>query len=88
MYSLSKALLNAGTKLLYEKIKKNNKDCIIFSLCPGNFVSPMSTEEELVDAVPADEVARFIYSVREISPSKISGGCFYTKSGLLTLTLC
>ena len=83
MYSLSKALLNTGTKLLHEKMKHNNKNSVIFSFCPGNFVSPMSSTEELVDAIPANEVAEFILSLLHRSQSKISGGCFYTKSDLI-----
>ena len=35
----------------------------IFSYCPGNIDSPMSTAEELLSAVPVEEAVRYLYEI-------------------------
>ena len=48
----------------------------IFSVCPGNFKSPMSTLEELESAVPVDDASQQILSIA-LNPHKYVSGRFY-----------
>jgi len=68
MYSLSKLLLNKATILLNDELCKQNllDHMRVVACCPGNFVSPMSTEEELQDSEHVLDVmtaANFIYNI-------------------------
>lgn len=72
MYSVSKALLNAGTRVLHEGLSVDCRVRKIISVCPGNFPSPMSTEEEIKDASSPDEAAASILSLLS-SPATRSG---------------
>lgn len=71
-YSLSKALLNRASILLQQKCKENER---VISVCPGNFVSPLSSNEELSTSVPVHNVAQSIYDT--IMDEEIRGGLFY-----------
>jgi len=84
-YSLSKALLNVGTRLLQQEwnerhtssnnINNNNNNVRIVSVCPGDFVSPMSTQDELARAgiLDAQEAAREVLKHMD----RYEGGSFY-----------
>ena len=77
MYSVSKALLNIGTKLLNMRVTCGSVDqkINVYSVCPGNFISPMSSIEEISNACSAEDAAQFILSVMQ--QSYIQGGYFY-----------
>ena len=51
MYSVSKALLNRGTRILQDKLEATRaaKQAIVLAVCPGNFESAMSTSEEILN---------------------------------------
>ena len=87
MYSLSKLLMNKSMLLLQqevgninEKVGKNKKhgDMRCISVCPGNFLSSMSTKEELEEEqavsveIAADYVSRLVLDFNEYP-----GGAFY-----------
>ena len=80
MYSVSKAILNVGTQILQKEIDQtydlSNRFKII-SVCPGNFISPMSTSEELKSAAPIETVAQNIIRLTDLPWDNISGGKFY-----------
>ena len=65
MYSLSKALLNSYTKIKGDDYEKLPSNISIFSVCPGNVASPMSTAEELNDsissAIAVENIVKLIY---------------------------
>jgi hypothetical protein len=51
--------------------------CKIISVCPGNFISPMSTSEELISAIQIETVAQNIIRLTELPWDDVSGGKFY-----------
>ena len=69
-YSLSKALLNAYTRVRANEVEQNVR---IFSVCPGNFQSPMSTDEELGSQIPIDNAASAIIDIALNSRDYVSG---------------
>lgn len=69
-YSLSKALLNAYTRVRANEVDSNVR---IYSVCPGNFQSPMSTEEEVGSQIPIDNAASAIIEIALDSGDYLSG---------------
>ena len=69
-YSLSKAMLNAYTRVRANEVEQNVR---IFSVCPGNFQSPMSTDEELGSQIPIDNAASAIIDIALNSRDYVSG---------------
>lgn len=49
MYSLSKALLNTFTRVVASQMRSHQQIQIV-ATCPGNFLSPMSTVDEIQEA--------------------------------------
>jgi NAD(P)-dependent dehydrogenase (short-subunit alcohol dehydrogenase family) len=76
MYSVSKALLNVLTRVIH---KESPAGCHlrVVSVCPGNVISPMSTEEEKLTAIPAEDAAADILAVALGSTEEFPGGRFY-----------
>lgn len=70
MYRLSKALLNSYTKIKGEILPSNIR---IYSVCPGNVLSPMSVEEEYEDMLPPDEAINCILKIAYTSEFFESG---------------
>lgn len=76
MYSVSKAFLNVGTKLLQSAYEKNKRSRVI-AVCPGNFLSPMSTAEETLDAICVGQAASSIISLVDKPWNSVLKGGFY-----------
>lgn len=77
MYSLSKAILNRGTALLHEQFQASHPGHVrVLACCPGNVASPMSTPEELLTAIHADQAAHHIVELVS-QPQQYPGGKFY-----------
>ena len=95
-YSVSKALLNRGTRLLHEEMclrisRESGGSCMrAIALCPGDFSSNMSTDEERSriarSHVGLEEICHGILSVVD-DPDGFPGGHFYrpSQSGNLAL---
>ena len=87
MYSLSKALLNAGTRALHNHVERPSSNMAlspsrkVISVCPGNFASPMSTEEEREGASSPEEAAaevlRLAWVACQGGGQGPRSGCFY-----------
>ena len=61
LYSVSKAMLNAGTRVFHQSIvSRGFQNCRIFSVCPGNVESSMTSDEEKISCQPADRAAQII----------------------------
>lgn len=82
MYSLSKAFLNKATFLLHEKYSSQINsgevpwNIRVLACCPGNFASPMSTDDELETATPIEKVVDFLIDYINESDNYKSGN-FY-----------
>ena len=72
-YSLSKALLNTATRLLHQEYSPHVR---AIAVCPGNFISPMSTEEEMLDARSALSVAESVLEMA-FDSDRFRSGKFY-----------
>jgi NAD(P)-dependent dehydrogenase (short-subunit alcohol dehydrogenase family) len=79
-YSLSKAILNTATRILHDTYASNNLR--IISICPGNFISRMTTELEAIDAVDASEAARVVLETIFDSENCPSGGFYRHKASI------
>ena len=79
LYSLSKALLNSYTKIKGGEYEKLPSNISIFSVCPGNVASPMSTAEELYDTIsPVIAVKNILELI--YFPDLYENGKFYRNS--------
>ena len=65
-YSLSKCLLHRATALFHNEVCEQHNHIRVICICPGNFVSPMTTTEELSDLtssfVDCDTAASYVLS--------------------------
>ena len=75
MYSLSKALLNAYTRLSHGTVPGVRR---VVAVCPGNFESPMTTAEEREGGplATADAAAADVWAL-VADPDRYPGGRFY-----------
>ena len=78
-YSLSKALLNKGTRLLHNLYFPKAR---IVSICPGNFISPMSTEEEIPSARSAYSAAESVLEIA-LDSARFPSGHFYRNGNII-----
>ena len=84
-YSLSKALLNHATLLLHrqcnnpDKIQYHNKNVRILAVCPGDFVSPMTSryDMEVAQTQSAREAADAIWKLALSKKDDYPSGHFY-----------
>eukprot|EP01031_Cornospumella_fuschlensis_P027440 gene27440-33143_t len=78
MYSLSKCLLTHSAPLLQAMAPSNFK---IVSWCPGDFLSPMSSEDERERAVDVRETFPYLWDmlIDPIQGGKYVGGKLYRK---------
>jgi hypothetical protein len=88
MYSLSKALLNAFTRIVASQTPQTDthQQTRIIAACPGNFLSPMSTvdEQQEVDAklqMP-DDAAADVWALAA-HPNAFHSGNFYRHRQLI-----
>ena len=84
MYSLSKSLLNVYTRITHQErlnslLSSSSTSTYdrILSVCPGNFQSPMTTDEELDDLISSDIVASTLWKVATDNSGNFPGGLFY-----------
>ncbi len=87
MYSLSKCLLHKATQLIHKELELDMtaENAKIFTCCPGNIMSPMTSEEEKSDLISPSTAADWIIEGMElfnVNPvnkyeSAIVGGKFY-----------
>ncbi len=85
MYSLSKAFLNKATKLIHHdlEIRGESQQRRIVAVCPGNFLSVMTSEDELTDSeqvafmLPVEEAVERMFPVILNYNKKYPGGYFY-----------
>lgn len=85
MYSLSKAFLNKATQLVHRdlEIRGESKQTRIVAVCPGNFQSVMTSEDELNDSeqatfmLPVEEAVERMLPVILDYNKKYPGGYFY-----------
>jgi NAD(P)-dependent dehydrogenase (short-subunit alcohol dehydrogenase family) len=83
-YSLSKALLNRGICLLQKEFDYDHRHRFL-AVCPGNFLSPMTTSYDLVSSEEAKDEASTILSASDAArhvvdlafDPLIKGGRFY-----------
>lgn len=78
MYSFSKSLLNAGTRALHNHIIGSPYPSrrVVLAVCPGNFASPMSTQEEQEGTASPEDVAAEVLALAT-SPTEFHSGRFY-----------
>lgn len=83
-YSISKAFLNKATILLDSGLDSSDEliKWRVLACCPGNFVSTMSTQEEMDTAVSANEAAERILPV-VFDYEKYMGGMFYRNGEII-----
>ena len=81
MYSLSKALLNVYTRIAHQE-RWNSYDRIL-SVCPGNFHSPMTTEEERENLLSTDMVASTLWTLATDRSDKFPSGLFYRNAQII-----
>lgn len=78
-YSVSKALLNASTRVLHSRLlARGNSSVRVIAVCPGNFRSAMTSEEELASAVDADLAAAHVLDAAADALA-CPGGHFYRR---------
>ena len=90
-YSLSKAFLNKATSLLQRAVDTTIVSEIpirIVAVCPGNFLSPMTTSDELSPEqtdfmLTPDQAVEYFLPVIEDSHGKFRGGYFYRYGQLI-----
>lgn len=75
-YSLSKALQNQMTRILSNQIQETSRGFKILACCPGNFLSPMTTFEEINSCEPVSKAASHILDMIQ-NPERFSNGQFY-----------
>lgn len=78
LYSVSKAILNAGTRVFHQSIvDRGFQNCRVFSVCPGNIESSMTSDEERESCQPTDRAARAVLDDVFDEKEKKPSGYFY-----------
>lgn len=90
MYSVSKACLNASTKLLQieldsttNSLENKQKNKRVLAICPGNFESQMSTTDEKASSVCVDEAARTVIDLCTRPWSTVAPGHLYRNGQMI-----
>lgn len=76
---MSKALLNSYTKIKGNKYEKLPQNISLYAVCPGNFISSMSTLDELEDSISSLTAVKNIINMI-YSPHLYENGKFYRNS--------
>lgn len=74
-YSLSKALLNRGAMLLSARCNQLQLPIRVLAVCPGNFISGMSSPEEISTSIPVEQAGADVIEVA--LNASYPGGRFY-----------
>lgn len=80
IYSLSKAFLNVGTKILWKSFPRHYR---LLAVCPGNFQSSMTMDNDSDDVLTPDEAARYLLETALDSNSTFNGNDFIRKGKLI-----
>lgn len=75
MYSLTKAILNCLTRIVHDQ-HNHHPNFRIIACCPGNFISPMTSHDELQSIRSVEDVVKDITQIIE-KKDDFPGGRFY-----------